>query len=117
GRQYLYLGALLAVLAGTAWLARRTRGPLAGLLFFAGTLFPVLGFFNVYPFIFSFVADHFQYLAGLGVIVLASGGGAWLLERWGAVNRTAVAVFCLALLVTLGVLTWRQSGMYRDIES
>ncbi len=39
---------------------------MAGFLFFAGTLFPVLGFLNVYPFLFSFVADHFQYLAELG---------------------------------------------------
>ncbi len=45
------------------------RGPLAGYLFFVGTLVPVLGFVNVYPFLFSYVADHFQYLASLGVIV------------------------------------------------
>ena len=36
---------------------------------FGGTLVPVLGFVNVYPFVFSYVADHFQYLACLGVIV------------------------------------------------
>ena len=42
------------------------RGPLAGFLFFAGTLFPVLGFLNVYPFVYSYVADHFQYLAEPG---------------------------------------------------
>ena len=53
------------------------------LLFFVGTLFPVLGFCNVYPFLYSFVADHFQYLASLGVITLASAGVALLLGRWG----------------------------------
>ena len=44
------------------------------MLFFVGTLFPVLGFCNVYPFIYSYVADHFLYLACLGVITLASAG-------------------------------------------
>jgi len=54
------------------WLIRRrTRGPLAGWLFFAGSLLRT-GFFNVYPFIFSYVADHFQYLASLGIIVPAA---------------------------------------------
>ena len=74
-------------------LRRRWRGPLAGLLFFVGTLFPVLGFFNVYPFRYSFVADHFQYLASLGIIALASAGVALLLERWGLWRRPAGYVF------------------------
>ena len=51
------------------FLARKNRGPLAGFLFFVGTLFPALGFLNVYPFRYSYVADHFQYLAMLGIIV------------------------------------------------
>ena len=62
--------------AGLLWmlwrLRQRARAPLAAALFFGGTLFPVLGFFNVYPFRFSWVADHFQYLAGVGVIVPAA---------------------------------------------
>jgi hypothetical protein len=59
---YLFpLGALALAIALAAY-ARKRRGPLAGYLYFAGTLFPALGFVNVYPFIFSFVADHFQYM-------------------------------------------------------
>src|ERR1035438_9130889 len=58
--------AVLATLAVGLWLASRwRRGPLAGFLVFSGTLFPVLGFLNVYPFLFSWVADHYQYLATL----------------------------------------------------
>lgn len=76
--QYLYPLAVLAVLAGLWRLSRRKRGPLAGFLFFAGTLFPALGFFNVYPFLYSFVADHYQYLATLGILVpLAAGANSW----------------------------------------
>ena len=41
---------------------RGVRWPLAALLFFIATLFPVLGFLNVYPFIYSYVADHFAHL-------------------------------------------------------
>jgi len=46
------------------------RGPLTAALFHAGTLLPALGFLNVYPFRYSFVADHFQYLGSLAAIVL-----------------------------------------------
>ena len=49
-----------------------------GLLFFVGTLLPVLGFCNVFPFLYSYVADHFQYLASLGIITLAAAGMATL---------------------------------------
>ncbi len=98
-------------------LRRRWRGPLAGLLFFVGTLFPVLGFCNVYPFIYSFVADHFQYLASLGVITLASAGMTLLLTRWGLWCRPAGYTVCLLLLATLGTLTWRQSRIYADSDT
>ena len=102
----------------TLWeLRRRSRAPLAGLLFFVGTLFPVLGFFNVYTFIYSFVADHFQYLASLGIITLAAAGIATLLKRLRLWLRTAGYAICVLLLLTLAVLTWRQSRMYTDIET
>ena len=87
--QYLFPAAALLLLAVLWGLRRRWRGPLAGLLFFVGTLLPVLGFCNVYPFIYSFVADHFQYLASLGMITLASAGVALLLERWRLWGRPA----------------------------
>ncbi|MGA2799626.1 MAG: tetratricopeptide repeat protein, partial [Thermoguttaceae bacterium] len=114
--QYLFPAAALLLLAALWMLRRRLRGPLAGLLFFVGTLLPVMGFFNVFPFIYSFVADHFQYLASLGVISLVSAGIALLLERLSLWPRIGGYVLCLALLSTLTILTWRQSRMYVDIE-
>jgi tetratricopeptide (TPR) repeat protein len=87
------------------------------LLFFAGTLFPALGFFNVYPFLYSFVADHFQYLAGIGPIALAAGIIATVLSRWGRNKPFLKPVLCGALLLVLAVLTWRQAGMYADNET
>jgi tetratricopeptide (TPR) repeat protein len=115
--QYLFPAATLLLLAAAWALQARWRGPLAGLLCFAGTLFPALGFFNVYPFRFAFVADHFQYLAGVGVITLASAGAAWLLGRYRLWGRPGGNVLCLTLLATLTCLTWRQCGMYADIET
>lgn len=49
----------------------RTRSLFFASTYFAISLFPVLGFFNVYYFRFSFVADHFQYLASMGPLALA----------------------------------------------
>jgi hypothetical protein len=72
--QYLYLLGLFCLWGGLFWLRRFSRGPLTALLIFGGSLLPVLGFFNVYPFIFSYVADHFQYLASVSMIVLVAVG-------------------------------------------
>ncbi|MGI9230049.1 MAG: tetratricopeptide repeat protein [Gammaproteobacteria bacterium] len=54
------------------WLARHKigRGPLAGVLFYAITISPMLGFFpNVYM-VFTFAADRYQYLAGTGLLIV-----------------------------------------------
>ncbi len=116
--QYLYPLAVLIVLVGLVALARRPgapvqRGPLAGFLFFGGTLFPVLGFLHVFPFRYSYVADHFQYLAMLGIIVPV----AWLLsQRVAVIPKMASVTVAVILLAALGVLTWRQASLYRDVE-
>ncbi len=107
--QYLFPFAVLVVAAALLLLARRWRGPLAGFLFFAGTLFPVLGFLNVYPFIYSYVADHFQYLASLGIIVPLSAAMALGAGRFPSSARALAWAPAVALLATLGMLSWRQS--------
>lgn len=109
--------AAVVVLTGGLWLLRtRTRAPLAAFLFFAGTLFPALGFLNVFPFQFSFVADHFQYVASAGVIALAAAGAASAIDRW-KIDRRAATAAGMALLAVLAVLTWRQSGTYADADT
>ena len=72
--QYLFPITALLVSVGLWLLSRWNRAPLAAWLFFVGTLFPALGFFNVYPFCYSFVADHFQYLASHWSDHLGCGG-------------------------------------------
>ena len=108
--QYLYPLAALAALVALWRLRKRFPGALAGALFFLGTLFPALGFFDVYPFLFSFVADHFQYLASIGIIALAAAGVASLPRQLGL----AVS---LAVVPILALLTWKQSHLYADAET
>ena len=110
--QWVFPAGFLTLLAGLTWWSRRQRGPLAALLLFAGTLFPVLGFVNVYPFLFSYVADHFQYLASLAVFALAAAGLARASVRLPRSGRVAAGAI---LLAGLGSLTWAQSAMYRDV--
>ncbi len=116
-----FLAGAALVTAGLWLLRRRARGPLAGWLFFTGSLFPALGFFNVYPFIFSYVADHFQYLASLGIItVLATGVTLWLATiapRLRPAGWLLVALFVAGLgrLTNLQCRTYTDGGtLYRE---
>jgi tetratricopeptide (TPR) repeat protein len=113
--QLLWPAAAAAALAG-AWLVRRrTRAPLAALLWFGIMLFPVLGFLNVVPFFYSFVADHFQYLASLGPISLCAAGATVAARE--RLPRPAAVAGAAAIVAVLGVLTWRQSAQYADVET
>jgi tetratricopeptide (TPR) repeat protein len=118
GRQYLFPAAILLAI-GIFWALRnRSRAPLAVLLYFTITLFPALGFFNVYPFRYSFVADHFQYLACIGPM---AAGAACIVQGTGLLQerlrRPLQPMFCGMLLSVLFLLSWKQSGMYTDTET
>ncbi len=114
--QWLYpLGSL--ALLGALWLLRGRlgRGPVVALFYFAGTLFPVLGLMNVYGMRFSYVGDHWVYLSspavlalGVVLVVRAAGQLGQPLLLWG---------FALLVLPLLAVLTWREAGQYKDIET
>jgi len=119
--QYLYPAGFLVVVA-LLWGVRRRigKGPLFAVAFFAITLTPALGFFDVYPFRYSFVADHFQYHASMGLIVLAAAAVTRALRRLPGVRGVAVMsparlVFLLPLLC--GALTHRQASLYADAET
>ncbi len=112
--QWLYPAGVVAVAAGLLAVARKNRGPLAGFLVFAGTLFPALGFVDVYPFVFSFVADHFQYLASLGIIVPVSAALTLAARRAPEPLRRWTPLLAVGLLLVLGWRTWEQAGAYRD---
>ncbi len=105
-----------AAVALALWSMRRRigRGPLACALFFAVTLSPTLGFVDYSYMGHSFVADRFQYLAGIGVIVSFAATAALGVRRLSPVADRAAKGIALALLALLSVVTWNQTGVYRN---
>jgi Flp pilus assembly protein TadD len=102
------LVAIAATLAIFAW--RRWHAATVAALFFGALLFPVLGFFSVYFFRYSFVGDHFQYLASMGPLALL---GAGLARR----PRRAVLAAGGALVAACALLTARQVPAYLSNEA
>jgi tetratricopeptide (TPR) repeat protein len=104
----------VALVVVALWVGQRRmgRGPIVAGAFFIVTLGPALGFVNVYPMRYSFVADHFQYMASIGLIVAAVAVGAMMIRE--RVLRTAVGV---AVLVSLAALTWQQGHAYESAET
>lgn len=113
-----YLVAAVA-LAVALWGFRHRigRGPLAGVLFFAVTISPVLGFVDYTYMEYAFVADRFQYLAGIGVMVVVIGSAAYGVCRLSSMWQKGVLGIAAVVLVVLGLLTWRQASIYRDDET
>jgi len=112
--QYVYLLGIVVILI-LLWLKRRRtgRGPIVAVLFFIGTLFPALGFFNIYPLRYSFVADHFQYLASIGLIVLFAS----LMEKKILSGNNIIRIFLTTVLLSCaGVKTWYQAHTYLNAE-
>ncbi len=126
---------ILTVFVLLRFLRKGKRGPFAVGALYAGSLFPALGFFNVYPMRYSFVADHFSYLAmmplltGLTWIVLVPGMdwirslsvglGSGTSEKPIETKYSRGLYFpaCLLIGIIYVPLTIMQTGMYRDLET
>lgn len=108
-----------AVLAAVIYFARNRlgRGPEVAALFFVATLSPVLGFIMLYTFRYSFVADHYQYLASIGPLALAAAGITSAFDLLGKRKRVLRGALSGVLLVSLGLLSWRQCAMYTDSDT
>ena len=110
-----YVFAAVAVSA-LLWVGRHRlgRAPLAGALYFAVTLAPALGFVEHLYMEYSFVADRYAYLAGLGVLAVLIGAIVQGLSQLPDLVRVGTQGLLIAVLGIFGALTWEQAGIYRD---
>lgn len=110
--QWIFPGACAAILV-LAWRYRGTigRGPVAAVAMYICGLFPALGFFDVYPFKYSFVADHFQYHAM--PVALAAGGAVSALVR----PQLAANAVRTGVLAGLAALACIRCAAFHDLEA
>ena len=114
---FLWWLPLLATLGVTALLWRYRRSWSRPLLFawgfFCVALLPVMGFSDVFFMRYALVADHYQHIAIIAAIALAA--ALWrMASPGGGLDPGAASAAAIAALSTLGILTWEQSGQYRD---
>lgn len=102
---------LWLLFAGSAW----ARPALVAAAYFVIVLSPALGFINIFPFRYSFVADHFQYLAAIGPLALLAAGITILAARFSKIERLKPALTS-GLLAVCAILTWRQTHIYKNLE-
>jgi tetratricopeptide (TPR) repeat protein len=113
---------VLALVVAMLVLWRRDRrGIVLAATFYAVTIAPALGFLDVYPFRYSFVADHFQYLASIGILILVVEGVAALVDRVAPKLDLRAARLAggvgIAVLMVLSILTWNQAQAYHDLRT
>jgi len=111
--QYLYPVGAIAVLV-LLWAMRKKtgRGTLAAVLFYGGTLAPLSGFVEHAYLLYSFIADHFQYMACIGLIILGVSASALSLDRLGLKFRRVGCILSVAVILSLGALSWQQGSVY-----
>ena len=115
-----YVGLVAGASAGAAiYFARRFvgRSVEVAAVFFVATLSPMLGFVMMYTFKYTFVADHYQYVAMLGPVALAAEGMSTALNSFAKKSAFLKPVVYGVLVSVLCVLTWRQSRMYENLET
>jgi tetratricopeptide (TPR) repeat protein len=119
--QYLALALCIVTLISLVFWRRRYAGSLCVALLFIGTLFPVLGFFNIYPFAYSYVADHFTYHACLalfaGIAALWSTYNLKCSQSHSLVKRRLPIIMAMGVLTALGSKAYTQAKNYTDSET
>ena len=112
---WLFVVAIVGMLI-LLWSCRHRigKGTLAGIAFFVITLSPAFGFVDHKYMAFSFVADRYQYLAGLGLIAVLVGGAVRAMQPYITTVRPAVMGAFAILVIGLGTLTWSQAAIYQN---
>ena len=112
-------GLILLGLLISFWRHRQSWGNplLFGLGYFVTTLFPVMGFFNIYFMRYSLVADHWQYQSIIGIIALLVGLGSLAYHRLNKMFRRSAMVTVVIIVSLTALATWRQGHIYKDVET
>jgi len=118
GISYLPLLAVIIVLL-VLWFNRETwsRPYFFALAYFLVVLLPVLGLVNHNFLWFSFVADHFQYLASMGPLALAGAGMSRLADFVLPGKPWMQGALGAGLLLILGILSWQRVWVYESEET
>lgn len=117
--EYLWTAAALAlfiILGIYSWRRRDSKCLIAIFIYLAG-IFPVIGFMKYYTQIYTYVADHYNYLPGAALIACFA---ALLTCGWNriaqklAIKPMITAAAATALILVLCVRSLSQSMVYRD---
>ncbi|MBN1901498.1 tetratricopeptide repeat protein, partial [Candidatus Sumerlaeota bacterium] len=109
---------MILVLIILFFMKRKTWG--APFLFASGyfliTLFPVLGFMNIYYMRFSLVADHWQYFSSISIIALVVGGASWFVKKKGHALSSSGVIAGFLLVCLFFILTFKRNHVFKDPE-
>jgi tetratricopeptide (TPR) repeat protein len=113
--QFLPLIAAVFIIAVLWFLHKRLgRGPAVAVSAFVLCLLPAMGFFDQVPMRFTFVADHYAYLASVPLIALVVAAATRALRRAKLQNshgRAAVGLSAV-FLVTLASMSWVRAHVF-----
>ncbi len=121
--QWIYPAFALFILVLLYFARKRIgRGACALYVFYIASIFPALGFFNVFPMQYSYVADHFSYFSTFPLLLLIASTFFFLGDRladragkFGAnVWRTSSWIAFAALLVFLSTNSFALTRNYKD---
>ncbi len=115
--QYIFPAAALALAGLLIAIRKRWRAPCAVFLYFVAMLFPVAGFISQYAFRFSFVADHWVYLAAIGPMVITAAGVNALSSLFRKTPGVPGWLLPVIVITILTLMTFRQARMYADPET
>lgn len=90
------------------------RGLFVAVTFYVANILPMLGFIALYTFKYTFVADHYQYIASIGLIALFIAILTKIFDKMRVGIRLSVSFLILAIL---SILTWQQGHIYKDAET
>jgi tetratricopeptide (TPR) repeat protein len=108
----------LGTIALFAWFARhrkgRSRAVFFALSYFLVALLPVVGLLKMSYMRAAWVADHFQYLADIGIIALACAAGTMLWHKAGQTGRRLIAGVAVAVVAGFAAMTFARAMDYRS---